>query len=65
MMAKDSVGPGWDQSRTTCWWCGGQLIWGGDHDLSEEDDYFDMSSNLTCTQCQAHVIYYRPKDEED
>ena len=46
-------------SRDTCWYCGGRLIWGGDHDLSEEDDHFDMSSNLTCAQCQAHVVYYR------
>ena len=51
-------------SRDTCWYCGGRLIWGGDHDLSEEEDDFDMSSNLTCAQCQAHVVYYRPKDEE-
>lgn len=49
----------------SCWWCGGELIWGGDHDLSEEDEYFDMSSNLTCSECNAHVIYYRPKEDEE
>jgi len=65
MMSNEATAPVWNNPRTACWWCGGQLIWGGDHDISEEDDYFDMSSNLTCTQCQAHVIYYRPKDEED
>ena len=52
-------------NRAICWWCGGELIWGGDHDLSEEDPLFDMSSNLSCLECNAHVVYYRPKDDEE
>jgi len=41
------------------------LIWGGDHDISEEEEFFDMSTNLTCSDCGAHVIYYRLKDENN
>jgi hypothetical protein len=51
-------------SGDICWWCRGKLIWGGDHDV-EDDDFFDMSSNLTCSDCGAHVIYYRPIEEEN
>jgi len=53
------------QSGDVCWYCRGRLIWGGDHDLSEEEEFFDMSSNLSCSDCGAHVIYYRLKDNED
>ncbi len=52
------------QSGDVCWWCRGRLIWGGDHDISEEEEFFDMSTNLTCSDCGAHVIYYRLKEEE-
>ena len=52
-------------NRAIYWWCGGELIWGGDHDLSEEDPLFDMSSNLSCVECNAHVVYYRPKNDEE
>ena len=44
-------------SRTTCWYCGGELIWGGDVDI-EEEDHYDIESNLTCSSCDALVLYY-------
>ena len=25
------------QQRFTCWHCGSELVWGGDHDLEQED----------------------------
>ena len=50
-------------SGDICWWCRGKLLWGGDEDL--EDGDFDMATNLTCSDCGAHVVYYRPIDEEN
>jgi RNase P subunit RPR2 len=51
-------------SRTTCWYCGGELIWGGDIDLEEEDTY-DIESNLTCSSCDAFVSYYIKVEQKD
>jgi len=50
-------------SGDICWWCRGKLIWGGDEDI--EDGDFDMATNLTCSDCGAQVVYYRPIDEEN
>ena len=53
-------------NRNVCWVCGGELIWGGDHDLDKEDnpEYY-IVSNLTCSSCESFVEVYhkRPKDE--
>jgi hypothetical protein len=57
------VATGMTMSGDICWWCRGKLIWGGDEDL--EDGDFDMATNLTCSDCGAHVIYYRPTEEEN
>jgi len=48
-----------------CWHCNTELIWGGDHDISEEDDTWLMVTNLHCPKCQSHVDVYLPKEEED
>ena len=42
-----------------CWHCGTELIWGGDHDL-DEDDAYSMVTNLSCPNCNAFVEVYRP-----
>ena len=34
-----------------CWVCGTELIWGGDHDLEEDETHFGghtMITNLSC-----------------
>lgn len=51
----------------TCWPCGGELIWGGDHDFDEEEDDspFFMVSNLSCPNCGVYVEVYYPKEGED
>ncbi len=38
-----------------CWFCQGELIWGGDHD-AEECGYAGpgIVTNLTCSQCGAY-----------
>ena len=48
-----------------CWHCGTELIWGGDHDLDDVEEY-DMVTNLSCPNCGAAVEVYRPNyDHED
>lgn len=40
-------------ARTSCWYCGNELIWGGDTD----DDDGGIISNLHCPHCGAEVTY--------
>ena len=48
-----------------CWHCNTELIWGGDHDLEENDGKnigigaYDMVTNLSCPNCGAFVEVYR------
>ena len=37
--------------------CGSELLWGGDHDISEEHEEHTILSNLSCTnkECNAFV----------
>lgn len=46
-----------------CWHCDTDLIWGGDHDI-EDSDEFTMVTNLSCPSCKSHVEVYLPKDKE-
>ena len=46
-----------------CWHCDSPLIWGGDHDVEDNEDYA-MVSNLSCPSCQSYVEVYLPKDKE-
>ncbi len=48
-----------------CWHCGTELIWGGDHDIDDEDDTYQMVTNLSCPNCESHVDVYLPKDTDD
>lgn len=44
---------------TDCWACGGELLWGGDHDLEEDDsEEFSIITNLSCPNCNAFVQVY-------
>jgi DNA-directed RNA polymerase subunit RPC12/RpoP len=45
-----------------CWHCNTELIWGGDHDIEEDDEYC-METNLSCPQCNSFVMVYLPKDK--
>lgn len=47
-----------------CYHCGTELIWGGDHDCSEDYNDFSVETNLSCPKCGSVVIVYFPKDEE-
>lgn len=50
-----------------CWHCNTELIWGGDHDLEEEDgfDEYCVVSNLSCPNCNSLVEVYLPRDKDD
>lgn len=48
-----------------CWHCGTELIWGGDHDLEDMTDEYDMVTNLSCPNCGAYVEVYRPNYEHE
>ena len=51
--------------KMKCWHCNAQLIWGGDHDITEEDSEYAIVSNLSCPRCKSIVDVYYPKEEED
>jgi len=42
-----------------CWHCQNELIWGGDDDTEDNEDY-DMVSNFSCPSCHCHVEVYHP-----
>ena len=46
-----------------CWYCNHELIWGGDHDIDEEDDIFEIETNLSCPSCKAFVLVFKTKEE--
>ena len=47
-----------------CWHCNTDLIWGGDHDIEEEDsEEYSMVTNLSCPKCDAFVEVYLPKEK--
>ena len=48
-----------------CWHCKTLLIWGGDHDIEDENDEYIMETNLICPKCKSEVIVYLPKEEDD
>ena len=54
---------GVNQRNNPCFVCGGELIWGGDHDLEEDETHFrghKIITNLSCSNnnCNAYVEYY-------
>ncbi len=47
-----------------CWLCEADLIWGGDHDLDDNEDYH-IVTNLSCPNCDSLVYVYHPKPKEE
>ena len=47
-----------------CWHCKAELIWGGDHDVDDSDE-FVMETNLTCPECNSFYLVYLPAPEEE
>ena len=48
-----------------CWHCNTKLIWGGDHDITDEDEFYQMVTNLHCPNCESHVDVYLPKEANE
>jgi len=46
-----------------CWHCKTELIWGGDHDVEDSED-FVMETNLSCPNCNSVVYVLLAKDPE-
>jgi len=46
-----------------CWHCNTELIWGGDHDIDDENDTYQMVTNLSCPKCHSAVDVYYPNEE--
>ena len=45
-----------------CWHCETELIWGADHDI-EDDDTYDMVTNLHCPKCYCVIDVYYPSEK--
>jgi hypothetical protein len=46
-----------------CWHCNTELIWGGDHDIEEENEIYCVVTNLSCPNCKSFVEVYLPKEK--
>lgn len=47
-----------------CWFCRGEMIWGGDHsfdDCGMEGD--GIVANLSCMKCEATAMFYTKQEE--
>ena len=53
------------KDRMKCWHCRSEVIWSGDHDISEEDEEYDMMTELSCPECNSIIIVYYPKEEKE
>ena len=42
-----------------CWHCNTPLIWGGDHDLDDNEE-FVLETNFHCPECNSLVFVYLP-----
>ena len=43
-----------------CYNCESELIWGGDNDLKDNEEYL-IVTNLTCPNCNTYVEVYTPR----
>jgi len=46
-----------------CWHCKSELIWNGDHDCEDGDEYH-IVTNLSCPKCGSFVLSYHPQGKE-
>ncbi len=47
-----------------CWHCDEELIWGGDHDIEEENEEYMIVTNLSCPRCDSYVEVYLPRTQD-
>ena len=41
-----------------CYICNNPLIWGGDHDVEDEESDHKIVTNLSCNECKTFVLVY-------
>lgn len=47
-----------------CYHCGDELIWGGDENCDDSDEYI-LQTNLTCSNCKSlHIVYIHKLEEK-
>jgi|TARA_R110000824_G_scaffold8339_3_gene37721 DNA-directed RNA polymerase subunit RPC12/RpoP len=46
-----------------CWHCKTELIWGGDHDIEDSEDFI-METNLACPNCNSLVYVLAAKHSD-
>ena len=50
----------------TCFRCGEEMIWGGDHTYEDHCLEGDgIVANLSCSECECFCLFYTPLDEEE
>lgn len=50
--------------KINCPKCLTEMIWGGDHDVEDDDGNENISSNLSCHKCETIVIVYWGNEDE-
>ena len=54
-----------NKKHNPCYVCGHELIWGGDHDVEDHEE-FTIVTNLSCPNCGAYVeVYWGEKTEQE
>jgi len=48
-----------------CWHCNTKLLYGGEHDISKEDEFYESVTYMGCPDCGAHVEIYKAKKDID
>ena len=46
-----------------CLHCNTELIWGGEHDIEDENESYSMVTNLSCPKCDCYFEVYYPKED--
>ena len=53
------------KKHNPCYVCGHELIWGGDHDVEDHEE-FNIVTNLSCPNCGAYTeVYWGEKTEQE
>jgi len=51
------------RDNMNCYNCNNEWIWGGEHEIEEDNEEYIMETNLSCPKCNSFVIIYTPKEK--
>jgi hypothetical protein len=55
-----------EHSKTYCWFCGVEMVWGGDNDFSDFDYAGEgVVANLSCPNCEATAEFTTKMNEDE